>query len=77
MQFIDDWRIGLLIVGGIIGGLAVLALGGIALIALFGNRTPKPKKIKKPKRKKEPGLFRSYMSARKRKVCPLIEVVKE
>lgn len=76
-QFIEDWKLALLILGGIVGGLTLLALIAIGGTALFGNRPPKPKKVKKPKHKKEPGLIRSYMSARKRRVCPLIEVVKD
>jgi hypothetical protein len=62
--------------------LAVVALGSAAFLVFWGStkvetwwknrptRTRRP-----PKPAKEPGLVRSYLRAKKQRVCPLIEVV--
>lgn len=64
--------------GIIIGGLALIVIVVLA-VALAGRKySQRPMKSKKKVEvEKEPSVLLQYLSARKRKLCPLIEVVRE
>ena len=47
----------------------------IVASAILAGAEKLPKRTKGSKGKKQPGIVRSYIKARKQKVCPLIEVV--
>lgn len=57
-----------------------LVFAGLALAVTAGVNAPRifrrgSKQAQEPKEPKEPGLLRSYIQAKKDKVCPLIEFV--
>ena len=73
--FRDNFWTTSLIVGIAIGIPITITAVILAIRSIVRWRSGRPVRVKKPKRKKEPGLVRSYLSAKKRRVCPLIEVV--
>lgn len=69
----DPLTVGLVILA-ILGGLAV----AFGLAEFFDRRADlRQRREWDPSLRKEPGIVRQYLRARKRRICPLIEVVDE
>ena len=60
---------------GILLPLILLAASYDWLVKVGGWLTDRLSVFDAPKPAKEPGLLRSYLAARKRRICPMIEVV--
>ena len=60
------------IITGAFVGFAVVAIGFIAFIDAMDKKIQK--KPPKPKKKREPSLVMAFLKAKKRHICPLIEV---